>query len=177
MKRTIKQLPLLLTVLVFVVGGFLLFGRERGGGDTAPVVAETAPTTSEPVRTPQAPPAEAAALFALTNWDRSANGLPALVWEPSLAESAKQKCEDIAAKDYWSHDPPGPAGPWETFPDGFHGLGENLARNFADDAEVQAAWMSSPAHRGNILGNYNFIGLARCENLVVAHFALLWLTK
>lgn len=42
-------------------------------------------------------------------------------------------------------------------------VGENIAEGQDDAAEVVAAWMDSPTHRANILGDYTHIGSGRAE--------------
>ncbi|RUR12193.1 hypothetical protein ELY15_05865 [Legionella sp. km772] len=37
--------------------------------------------------------------------------------------------------------------------------GENIAFGYRTAQEVVKGWLSSPGHRGNILGNYNFMGI------------------
>lgn len=45
----------------------------------------------------------------------------------------------------------------------FESIGENIASGQDDAAEVVDAWMDSPTHRANILGNYTHVGAGRAE--------------
>ena len=54
---------------------------------------------------------------------------------------------------------------------GFSGLAENIMRGTCgmSAAEINQDWMSSPAHRANILGNYSAIGIgATCSGGTIA---------
>jgi len=124
----------------------------------------------EPVSETSSVPLFEQELLNLTNADRA--GLRPLEYEPRLAHSALLKCQDMLANGYWAHDPPGPKGTWDTFPDGYFTLGENLARGYNSLKETEEAWMASSAHRENILGNFRDVGFAKCGDLTVAHFGL-----
>ena len=39
-------------------------------------------------------------------------------------------------------------------------VGENIAYNFNSSEAVVAAWLKSPTHKANIVGNYTHFGLA-----------------
>jgi uncharacterized protein YkwD len=98
-------------------------------------------------------------LLALTNADRTSNGLPSLAADARLVEIARERSDDMVARNYFSHDIP---------PDGrkvfdlmlargvdYETAGENIAQNnAARDGTVQLAqqgFMNSPGHRQNIL--------------------------
>ena len=102
----------------------------------------------------------------LVNADRIAHGLPALQFDPGLATVARWRSEDMAARQYFSHD----IGGYQVFQvlrD--HGItyrvaGENLAYNYyaAEDTAARAenALMQSPTHRDNILrADYTHVGI------------------
>jgi uncharacterized protein YkwD len=100
-------------------------------------------------------------LVALTNVDRTSNGLNALIEDDRLIGVARERSQDMLDRDYFSHDIP-PNGEKvfavldrKAIP--FQSAGENLAWNTAaKDATVQKAetdFMNSPAHRANILHN------------------------
>jgi uncharacterized protein YkwD len=105
-------------------------------------------------------------LIDLVNADRAAHGLAPLQFDPSLATIARWRSEDMAARNYFSHD----IGGYQVFqvlrdwgiP--YRVAGENLAYNYhgADSAAAQAevALMNSPAHRANILrADYTHVGV------------------
>lgn len=105
-----------------------------------------------------------AALTELTNTDRAAQGLPALIHDPDLDRVAQAKANDMAAKGYFAHKSPDGKTPWywleqEKYP--YVYAGENLAVDFTDSMDVEKAWMNSPTHRENILkAQYTHIGIA-----------------
>lgn len=121
-------------------------------------------------------------VLSLTNANRQSGGLSALSFNPTLAESAKEKAQDMFAKNYWAHNAPDGTTPWYFFKNvGYNYLyaGENLARDFGDSDNVVKAWMESPTHRDNIMsGRYTEIGIAVVNGilngqettLVVQHF-------
>lgn len=89
----------------------------------------------------------------LINRDRSANGLPALTADMELSRIARIKSRDMLDNGYFAHESP----TWgyardmlRTFGYEFRGAGENIARH-ATVEKAQAAFLSSPGHRRNIL--------------------------
>ena len=46
-------------------------------------------------------------LFGLTNQARASAGLPSLRWDSTLAGVARWRSQDMATRDYFSHDIPG----------------------------------------------------------------------
>lgn len=106
----------------------------------------------------------ASVLVDLTNFDRAEAELHSLSVNPTLAEAARLKAEDMAAKGYFSHNSPDGETPWYWFNKAgydFAYAGENLAVFFGDSKDVERAWMNSPAHRANILNShFTEIGIA-----------------
>jgi hypothetical protein len=106
-------------------------------------------------------------VFRLTNQKRQEAGLPPLKLDPVLSQAAKNKGEDMLAKDYWAHVSPDGVEPWKFFLDAgykYRYAGENLARDFSDAASAVEAWMASPSHRENMLSpKYEEIGIAVVE--------------
>ena len=96
-------------------------------------------------------------LSTLTNVEREKNNLSELVVSPVLTAAAQQKAEDMAAKSYFAHTSPEGLNPWYWFQKvgyGYSYAGENLAVNFIDSQDVTVAWMNSPTHKANIVGQY-----------------------
>jgi uncharacterized protein YkwD len=89
-----------------------------------------------------------------TNSARGANGVTALSLNSKLDASAQAKANDMAAKDYWSHNTPSGDPPW-IFIDAqgyaYQKLGENLATGFNSEQAAIDGWMASPPHRENLL--------------------------
>ena len=89
-----------------------------------------------------------------TNADRGAERVAPLAASAVLAEAARMKAEDMAAKGYFAHTSPEGLTPWHWLDKAgyaFSSAGENLAVNFFDSHDVAAAWMNSPTHRANLM--------------------------
>ncbi len=123
------------------------------------------------------------AIVSLTNQKRAEKNLPPLKINQTLSESAQRKAGDMFAFDYWAHNSPSGRTPWDFFSEvgyEYKVAGENLAKDFYDNESVLRAWMKSPSHRENVLGErYQEIGVAVVNGtingmqttLVVQHFA------
>lgn len=103
-----------------------------------------------------------ASLLSDTNQQRAANGEDALALNSQLNQAAQAKADDMAARDYWSHDTPDGKTPW-TFMTAagynYQTAGENLAYGFATAADTLTGWMNSSEHRANILNtSYRDVG-------------------
>ena len=141
--------------------------------DAAPTAAPTpAPSaiptakppvpTAKPVQTPSAPDYTTDSLttqeqtaLKLLNQDRQRNGLPPLSLDPQLSRLARLKSEDMRDNRYFAHTSPtyGSASAMlKSFGYSFNSVGENIAHHATVD-KSQAAFMSSNAHRRNILGS------------------------
>lgn len=107
-----------------------------------------------------------AQLLTLLNADRAASGLAPLAADGSLAEIARWRSEDMAARGYFSHDIGG-FYVFQVIKDRgirYQTAGENLAFNTYDlDRSVSQAeqqLMASPTHRDNILkAEYTHVGI------------------
>src|SRR3989344_1848926 len=110
-----------------------------------------------------------AALTDLTNTDRAAAGHLALAHDPRLAQAAQKKAEDMAAKGYFAHISPEGKTPWywlEAVGYEYTYAGENLAINFTDSMDVEAAWVNSPEHHANIVKpEYTQIGIGTAQGV------------
>jgi hypothetical protein len=97
-----------------------------------------------------------------TNAQRGSNGLGALALNGQLNAAAQAKANDMAARDYWSHNTPDGATPWTFIVRagyGYQAAGENLAYGFGSSSDTISGWMNSAEHRANILnGNYADVG-------------------
>jgi hypothetical protein len=105
----------------------------------------------------------------LVNSKRSANGLGSLSYNGALASAAAAKANDMFAKGYWSHYSPSGVGPSAFVSAAGYSYtmaGENLAKDWQSSGSVVNAWMSSPAHRANVLGDYNDIGIAAVNGVL-----------
>jgi len=91
-----------------------------------------------------------------TNSQRASNGLGGLNLNSQLDNAAQAKANDMAARDYWSHNTPDGQTPW-TFMSAagynYATAGENLAYGFNSSSDTITGWMNSPGHRANILNS------------------------
>lgn len=103
-------------------------------------------------------------LIELTNQSREAAGLPPLVINNKLSQSAYLKAGNIIEKDYFSHTNPEGLTPWYWFKQAnynYQYAGENLAMDFFDAENLYNAWFNSSSHKANLLNpNYKEIGIA-----------------
>lgn len=121
-------------------------------------------------------------LLGETNTNRSSNGLPLLTINSQLNASAQAKAQHMIDGDYWAHVAPDGTQPWYFFQQAgyqYQIAGENLAYGFFTSSGVVTAWMNSPTHRDNVLGDYYDVGfgVANGSNyqggeytIVVAHY-------
>lgn len=89
-----------------------------------------------------------------TNKQRQKQNLPALTTNDHLNSAAQSKAQDMANRDYWSHNTPDGKEPW-TFIDGanysYRKASENLAYGFDNNRTTINGWMNSEGHRANML--------------------------
>ena len=100
--------------------------------------------------------AEAAAVLAHVNAVRANAGLGSLAWSDSLAQAAMVRA--VECESLFSHTRPNGSAWWTV--NSAIMYGENLAWNYFDSSSVVSAWMASPTHAANILGNFRTIGVA-----------------
>jgi uncharacterized protein YkwD len=109
-------------------------------------------------------------LLSLTNQDRAAAGLPALVEDNYLRQKAEWRAQDMGDRNYFSHQIP----PDNTMvfsymqADGycFQLAGENIGLStYGDGAttRIETAFMNSPDHKANILGHWTRLGVGAYE--------------
>lgn len=107
-------------------------------------------------------------LLSNTNAQRSANGVASLSLNDRLNAAAQAKADDMASRDYWSHNTPEGNPPW-VFVDAqgysYQKLGENLATGFTDEASTINGWMASPPHKENLLDSaFTEVGFGYANN-------------
>jgi uncharacterized protein YkwD len=112
-------------------------------------------------------------VFDLVNVDRAANGLPAVSWNPQLGGLAQGWSEHMGSTGQFEHSDLNATLRSPEF-SAFRRLGENILVGSCNmtAAEIERAWMNSPGHRANILGDYNVIGVG-----VVCAGGRLWATQ
>lgn len=101
-------------------------------------------------------------LLASTNTTREQNSLGDLSANSKLTNAAENKAKDMVRNNYWSHTSPSGEEPWQFIKDSQYAYslaGENLAYGFTDSDSIINAWLSSPAHRDNVLSSeYSEVG-------------------
>lgn len=133
------------------------------GASFAFLLPSTASTRTPPpvprrVLTPMSLDGMAREVVYLVNLERAQHDLPPLRVNPRLIEDAKLQANQIAATGVLEHfilgaPYPTPSIRAEVAGYAWNTLGENLAFGYADAPSAVAAWMRSPGHRANILGN------------------------
>ncbi len=100
----------------------------------------------------------------LTNEERVRKGLQPVKANAYLTSAAHAKANNMFEQQYWDHFGPNGESPWQFIKaSGYDYIyaGENLGKGFTTSEGVHQAWMASPTHKENILGNnYNDIGIA-----------------
>jgi hypothetical protein len=139
-KRFLKAYaPYLPLFLIVTFGLFIsIAGPLKSNGD----VLSYAINTTDP------------GLLEATNQERIKQGLSPLNYSTSLDSAAQAKAEDMAKRDYWSHNTPDGKEPWVFFDSvdyKYYKAAENLAYGFADSNSTVVGWMNSPGHRANVL--------------------------
>lgn len=109
------------------------------------------------------------ALIAISiNGTRAAHGLPPLQFDDTLSNSARVWSSQMAATRTLSHTrslASTVTGPWTV-------IGENVGEGVHPPA-IQDAFVASPTHRANILGNYARMGVG----VVVDPAGVVWVTQ
>lgn len=98
----------------------------------------------------------ASSLLAGTNEQRSANGKASLSMNSKLSSAAQAKANDMAERDYWSHNTPDGQEPWVFINQAgykYYKAGENLAYGFTTSGQTISGWMNSASHKANMLDN------------------------
>lgn len=104
----------------------------------------------------------------LVNQERAKRGLQTLSKNWQLARVARTKSQDMATKNYFSHQSPTYGSPFtmmQNFGLRFSAAGENIAMGQNTPQQVMTAWMNSAGHRANILSAaYTQIGVGVARN-------------
>ena len=108
---------------------------------------------------------------------RQSNNLGKLRLNPQLNKAAYAKAQDMLQQQYWAHVSPTGTQPWKWMNDvkyNYDKAGENLAKGFNSDSAVTLAWMASPNHRANVLGeSYEDVGIAVVEGRLLGKETML----
>jgi len=103
-----------------------------------------------------------------TNAARSRNGVASLNLNDQLDAAAQASANDMAARNYWSHNTPEGNPPWVWVTNQgytYQKLGQNLAAGFNDEQSTINGWMASAPHRENLLDPaYSNVGFGFANN-------------
>lgn len=103
-------------------------------------------------------------IVSLTNQSRADYYLPTLAVSPKLGVAALNKARDMMKSGYFAHFSPDGVSPWFWIQQSGYAYsyaGENLAIRFSTAEGVSEAWLTSAAHRANILSkDFTEIGVA-----------------
>lgn len=110
----------------------------------------------------------------LTNRSRAEARLAPLAVNAALTAAARAKLEDMVRRDYFEHRTPDGRQPWWFMQAAGYRLraaGENLAKGYRTEVELQRGWMKSKPHRSNILNrDFTEIGVAAGSGVAVVMF-------
>jgi uncharacterized protein YkwD len=142
-------------------GGGPASGPANSPLPTFPADAPPAPTTTAPPG-PTLTPALQVVVLVNQARAKASPACPAIKVEVHLTEAAQAHSDDMAARDYFSHDTPEGV----TFDERIKQAGyprpggENIAQGQRSAQEVMNAWMNSDGHRKNILNcSFTAIGV------------------
>ncbi|HMQ02012.1 MAG TPA: CAP domain-containing protein [Candidatus Doudnabacteria bacterium] len=126
-----------------------------------------------PAATSLAAPITTENIVNLTNIARAEHGMAELKTSSLLAKAAQNKADDMLARQYFAHNTPDGQTPWSFIKAvgySYTTAGENLAIDFTQAENIQAAWMNSPGHRANILNkNFTEIGIGIAKGIYDNH--------
>ncbi|RLN21038.1 hypothetical protein BBJ28_00022381 [Nothophytophthora sp. Chile5] len=103
------------------------------------------------------------AMLTRVNEERAAQGLSALCTNKKLQAAAQRHSDDQATNNYMAHDGADGSTMSQRVTDAgyvWNAVAENVAAGQVDVDAVMTAWMNSPGHRANILGDYTMFGTA-----------------
>ena len=110
------------------------------------------------VAAPAAADSDADGVFAQTNEERAARGLPRLARDPTLDAAATAWARHMADTGTFAHS----TNTWrqtQARPGWTMCCAENIAAGYTSATSVTTAWMGSSGHRANILGSASAIGV------------------
>ena len=108
-------------------------------------------------------PEEARTVLAL-NLTRNLLGLPAVVVDLKLVETARDHSHDMETLKFFAHESPveGKTTPWDRAKRfGTTASGENIVMGVHDGKAANESWFHSPGHHTNMLGNHTRVGVGR----------------
>ncbi|ETL45723.1 hypothetical protein L916_04238 [Phytophthora nicotianae] len=106
-------------------------------------------------------------MLARVNKERAAEGLPPVCGNKKLLSSSQRHSDDMAQNNYMAHDGTDGSTMSQRITDTgykWSAVGENVAAGQVDVQAVMDAWMHSPEHRENIMGEYTMVGVSYAYN-------------
>ncbi|HEX7279617.1 MAG TPA: CAP domain-containing protein [Solirubrobacterales bacterium] len=172
MPPRLARLLAVLTIQAVLLAATVATASAAGIGRSSAVSPATARQALAITACPNAPLGapeadQVGAMLCLVNETRARRGLPALAESPLLRQSAAEKSGDLIGCNEFSHTACGREFAHWIRESGYMSpecwrVGENLAWGVAKQATVGSifnAWMHSPLHRANILGDFEEIGI------------------
>lgn len=148
--------------LVLVGAGVV--GAAASGIDDAAAAGRAAVRLDPPaVDAPAAGLQAAQAAAEQVNRERAARGLAPLVWQAQVVTAASAHASDMAAMRRMQHAGSDGSNAGDRLTRAgyvWSGWGENVAAGYTDPVAVVAAWMASPGHRAQMLGDFTHVGIA-----------------
>jgi uncharacterized protein YkwD len=106
-------------------------------------------------------------MLAAVNAERAKVGKSPLCTNVKLQKAAQLHSDDQAANNFMDHKSSNGStmqSRIEAQKFNWNSLGENVAAGQVDVTAVMVAWMNSPGHKANILGDYKFFGMGYAQN-------------
>ncbi|PKR76993.1 hypothetical protein CEY16_13825 [Halalkalibacillus sediminis] len=104
----------------------------------------------------------------LVNQERQKHGLQPVELSSELSNVARDKSQDMATNNYFSHQSPTYGSPFDmmqAYGIDYRTAGENIAKGQRSPEQVMNGWMNSEGHRANILNeNFTHIGVGYVES-------------
>ncbi len=100
--------------------------------------------------------------FNLLNQHRIANNKSALAYDTKLEAAIEGHCHHMVIHSFFAHDAPEAAisSPWTRANlCGTSANGENIYYGSSNPANAMNAWINSPGHNQNMLGNFKRVGI------------------
>ncbi|KAI9906253.1 hypothetical protein PsorP6_003183 [Peronosclerospora sorghi] len=117
-------------------------------------------------------PEYAVAMLAAVNKQRATAGLPPLCLNRKLHNAAQSHSDDMAKNNYMGHggmDGSTMSERISQYGYEWSAVAENVAAGQINVADVMAAWIESPEHLENIMGDYTMFGSAYAFNKNTVH--------
>ncbi|POM57674.1 SCP-like extracellular protein [Phytophthora palmivora] len=114
-------------------------------------------------------------MLARVNKERASQNLPPVCANKKLQSSSQRHSDDMAENNYMAHDGTDGSTMSQRITDAgykWSAVGENVAAGQVDVQAVMDAWMNSPEHRENIMGEYTMLGVSYAfnENTEYKHY-------